>query len=232
MTTLPPRPEQAWIAGPAGRLEAVIETPVGAAAGASSCSGVGVICHPHPLFGGSLQNKVVHTLARALQQLGLPTVRFNFRGVGGSEGGYGGGAGETDDTLAVIDYAATRWPGQGLTLAGFSFGGMVAYQAALTCAAPYLITVAPAVGRPEFAQAERRPQAQWLIVQGAADDLVDCAAVQAFAARFEPPPLLRILPGAEHFFHGRLTELRDIVVEFRGRKNAESPENSRFTGPS
>jgi alpha/beta superfamily hydrolase len=210
----PPKAEALSIEGPAGPLEALLEDPQ-----ASPSSGFAVVCHPHPLFGGTLQNKVVHTLGRACQEAGLPTLRFNFRGVGTSGGSYDEGRGETDDALAVIAWGRQRWPGMPLTLAGFSFGAMVALGAAARSAPSKLITVAPAVARPEFGMAAQ-PDCPWLIVQGDADELVNLADVRAFAARFDPPPRLVVLPGGEHFFHGRLTELRDQVLAFL--KNEEA----------
>ena len=178
-------------------------------------TGFGVVCHPHPLHGGTLQNKVVHTLARALQEQGMPTLRFNYRGVGQSAGVYDEGRGEGDDALAVIAWGRARWPETALVLAGFSFGAMVALRIAPTAQPVRLITVAPPVTRAQFADIEP-PPCPWLIVQGEADELVDYREVQAWAARFNPPPLLRLLPGVDHFFHGRLHELRAAVTDRNG----------------
>jgi len=191
--------------GPAGRLEALLEEPGGVV------RGFGVICHPHPLYGGTMHNKVVHTLARALHEQGMPTLRFNFRGVGGSTGAYDDGRGESDDALAVIAWGRRRWPGAGLVLAGFSFGAAVALRAASAADAAQLITVAPAVAR--LGVALPRPDCPWLLVIGDADELVDCAEVRAWAGRFQPPPTLRVFAGGDHFFHGRLQELRAAVGE-------------------
>jgi len=202
------RTEPLIIAGPVGALEALLEQPQ-----VSAPAGFAVICHPHPLHGGTLNNKVVYTLARAFQELGSATLRFNYRGVGASAGSYDDGRGETDDTLAVIAHARTRWPGATVSLAGFSFGALVALRAAASVAATRLISVAPAVSRAEFASLPR-PSCPWLVVQGDADEIVDYRQVQAFAAAFMPPPQLRILPGVDHFFHGRLHELHDAVMTF------------------
>ena len=114
------------IAGPAGQIEALLEAPRN-----SPATRVGVICHPHPLHEGTMMNKVVHTTARALNDLGIPALRFNFRGVGASEGQYADGVGETDDALEVVRWAAGRYPGAKLWLAGFSFGALVSYRVAL-----------------------------------------------------------------------------------------------------
>jgi alpha/beta superfamily hydrolase len=203
-----PRAETLSIEGPAGALEVLLEDPQGAAR-----PGFGVICHPHPLYGGTLHNKVVHSLARACQQREMPTLRFNFRGTGASAGTYDEGRGETQDALAVIEFGRKRWPGVPMILAGFSFGAMVSLNAAVPSEPAKLITVAPAVTRVQFDTATR-PACPWLIVQGDADELVSVRDVRDFAAKFDPPPQLVVLPGVEHFFHGRLTELRDRVLTF------------------
>jgi hypothetical protein len=175
---------------------------------------VAVVCHPHPLHGGTLQNKVVHTLARAMQEAGAATVRFNFRGVGRSAGAYADGIGEADDALAVAAWARARWNCDALWLGGFSFGAAVALRAAATARPVRLVTVAPPVGRLITQQIER-PACPWLIVQGDADELVDCASVQRWARDYAPDaPELLVLEGAEHFFHGRLVELRSGVLRF------------------
>ena len=155
-TFRPPVPQPAIIDGPAGPLEARIEEPAPGEVPAA----VGVVCHPHPLYGGTMQNKVVHTLARAMQELGAPTVRFNFRGVGGSAGAYDGGAGELEDALAVCDWARRRWRCDAFWLAGFSFGSAVALQAAGSVRPRALVTVAPPVGRIIVAPVAR-PSCPW-----------------------------------------------------------------------
>jgi alpha/beta superfamily hydrolase len=203
----PPRAEPLRIAGPAGPIEALLEDPQ-----VEPRAGFGVVCHPHPLYGGAMTNKVVFTVARALQEQGLPTVRFNYRGVGQSAGQYDEGRGETADALAVVAWGRARWPGVPLTLAGFSFGSMVALLAAPVAQPAELITVAPAVANVRYSAIER-PACPWLIIQGMADEVVDYTQVEAFAARFVPPPVLRLLPGIDHFFNGRLPELRDVVLQ-------------------
>lgn len=205
----PPVPQAVAIDGPAGRLEARIEDP----APGSVPGTVGVVCHPHPLYGGTMQNKVVHTLARAMQELGVPTARFNFRGVGGSDGAYDGGVGELDDALTVCAWVRRRWQCENLWLAGFSFGAAVALQAAPAVQPRAVVTVAPPVGRIIVMPLER-PACPWLVVQGDQDELVDVAQVRRWAGDFVPPPQLDVLEGAEHFFHGRLGELRAAAIDF------------------
>ena len=171
-----------------------------------------VICHPHPQAGGTLHNKVVHTLARTFQELGVPTLRFNFRGVGKSSGEFDNGNGETEDALAVIEWGRTRWPGAPFWLAGFSFGAFVALKASARLTPERLITVAPPVQRFEFAPLSP-PTCPWLLVQGEQDEIVDARSVLAWAERLSPMPDVVTLPGVGHFFHGRLQDLRDAVIQ-------------------
>jgi alpha/beta superfamily hydrolase len=200
--------------GPAGVLEALLEQPLAPPQDASPAA-FAVVCHPHPLYGGNMNNKVVFTLARACQERAMPTLRFNFRGVGASSGSYDEGRGEIQDALAVVAAGRARWPQAALTLAGFSFGGMVSLAAAAAAAPTRLISVAPAVSLAGFASIAR-PACPWLIIQGDADEVVDAREVQAFAARFEPPPQLVLLAGVGHFFHRRLDQLRDAAIAFLG----------------
>jgi uncharacterized protein len=195
-----------FIEGPAGKLEAIVEET------ATAGSSYAVVCHPHPLYGGTMDNKVVTTVARALNDAGMPAVRFNFRGVGASAGAYGEGVGETADADAVAVWGAERWPGRSLVLAGFSFGGYVALRLALQRVPQHLITVAPALEMFDaFGMAV--PRCPWLVVQGDADDVVDPATVINWVKGLDPKPRLVVLPGVGHFFHGRLRELRDAVVD-------------------
>jgi hypothetical protein len=205
----PPVPQPVTVPGPLGGLEARVEDPAPGIAPRA----IGVVCHPHPLHGGTMQNKVVHTLARAMQELGVPTVRFNFRGVGASEGTYGDGLGEVDDALAAVAWARERWNCETLWLAGFSFGSAVSLGAARVARPAALVSVAPPVGRLLLGRVEH-PGCPWLVVQGDRDELVDCDAVRRWAATHEPAPELAVFEGAEHFFHGRLVELRARVIEF------------------
>jgi alpha/beta superfamily hydrolase len=205
VTQTPPAPESVFVSGPAGPLAALVEVPAGY--DGRRCA---VICHPHPLYGGTMTNKVVHMTARALQERGYATLRFNFRGVGASAGTFDDGIGETDDALAACDYAAARWPGASLTLAGFSFGSYVAFRVALQRDVHQLLLIAPPVKRFGFGTTEL-PRAPWVVIQGDADDVVECSDVTAWVHSLSAPPRLEIIAGAEHFFHGRLTDLRSVV---------------------
>jgi alpha/beta superfamily hydrolase len=160
-----------------------------------------------------MQNKVVHTLARAMQELRVPTVRFNFRGVGASAGSYDGGVGELEDALAASAWARERWICPTLWLAGFSFGAAVALQAAGTVRPSALVTVAPPIGRIVVAPVAR-PDCPWLVVHGARDELVDATVVRGWVSGFDDPPQLVELPDADHFFHGQLGALRTGVHRF------------------
>jgi uncharacterized protein len=196
--------------GQAGALEAILEDP-----GVPGTS-YAVICHPHPLFGGTMENKVVTTVARALRETGIPTLRFNFRGVGSSDGAFDQGVGETADADAVASWGAQHWPGRTLVAAGFSFGGYVALRLAQLRDSQQreprlLITIAPAVQRFDAASTAV-PRCPWLVIQGDADDVVDPAAVINWVNSLDPKPQLVVMPGAGHFFHGRLQELRDAVM--------------------
>ena len=207
-----PRVQRLLIDGPAGELESLLEMP----ADAGAPRHYGVVCHPHPLFGGTMENKVAHTLARSLHEAGMPSVRFNFRGVGASAGSYAEGEGETHDALAVLAWARARWPAAEPLLLGFSFGGVVAIRAAAQVETERLVTVAPAIGR--IALDGALPRCPWLIVQGDADDVVAPREVLDWAAGLSPPPTIALLAGAGHYFHGRLTDLKDAVTTFLKQK--------------
>ncbi|WIT12822.1 alpha/beta fold hydrolase [Paucibacter sediminis] len=192
------------IAGPAGELECAIDAP----AEGQVLRGTVVICHPNPTQGGTLDNKVVQTLARAFVQLGYRAVRFNFRGIGRSQGAWDEGRGEVDDALAVI--AALREPGLPLALAGFSFGGYVASQAALRlpadAPAERLALVGPATSRFDTAAVP----ADTLVIHGEVDDVVPLQAVLDWARPQSLP--VTVVPGVGHFFHGQLPLLKNIVL--------------------
>lgn len=169
-----------------------------------------IICHPHPLFGGTMGNKVVTTLARTFHDKGLATIRFNFRGVGKSAGTHDQGYGETDDVLAIAAWVKADRPQDALWLAGFSFGGFVAASAASKLDVVQLITVAPQVSRLEAANLSPI-LCPWLVIQGDQDDVVSPNDVYAWVDKQQTKPTLVRIAGAGHFFHGQLGELRQAV---------------------
>jgi alpha/beta superfamily hydrolase len=192
--------------GPAGKLEVAIEI----ADRASARAGTVVICHPHPLQGGTMHNKVVTMAGRALRETGLDTVRFNFRGVGESTGSYDEGHGESDDLEAVVAWVRRLRPHEELWLAGFSFGSYIALKNAVRLRADALISIAPPVGRWDFADIAI-PTCPWLIVQGEEDEVVDPAGVFAWVESLEVEPTLVRMPETSHFFHRRLMDLRGAI---------------------
>jgi hypothetical protein len=196
------------IAGPAGRIEAALDDT------GETATAVAVICHPHPLQLGTMQNKVVTTLARSFANLGATAVRFNFRGVGASAGGYADGEGERDDVLAVMHWSRARWPGLAVYLGGFSFGAAMALGVAARAEPRGLVTVAPPVTRlpADF----EPPRCPWLLVHGSADDVVAAAPVIEWANSLPMPPRVALVDGVGHYFHGHLNVLGDAVTEFFG----------------
>jgi len=207
------RSEKFWLQGPAGKLESFLEEP-----GETEVTGAAVVCHPHPQHGGTMHNKVAHTIARSFVRSGFACLRFNFRGTEGSEGQYDNGIGELDDALAALAWMADRYPQLPVWLGGFSFGAAIAVHAAVTEAISGLISIAPAVYR--FADnLEGQPKCPWLIIQGDEDELVDVEGTIAWINGLEPGPELLIMPGAEHFFHGRLNDLRVAAMDFIARSS-------------
>ena len=199
--------ERLTLAGPAGRIEALRDTP---AEGATP-KGVAIIAHPHPLFGGTMDNKVVQTLARAFVQCGWTAVRFNFRGVGATEGGHDEGRGEAADFLAVVQQCAAEGP---LALAGFSFGAFVMSQA-LSGLWPArqsdkLVFVGAAASRFQVAAVPQELHERTLVIHGEHDDTVPLSAVMDWARPQVLP--VTVVPGGSHFFHGQLPLLKSLVV--------------------
>ncbi len=196
------------IPGPVGQLELLLETPTSAN---NKALPIAVLCHPHPLHGGSLQNKVVHTLARAAQTLGMRSLRFNFRGVGQSAGHYDQGEGESEDLLAVADWARRELAMQRCFLAGFSFGAYVAARCWQQTGAEHLLLAAPPVSLYDMQSIQ--PQLPWAVVQGSADEVIPFDAVAQWVAQQATPPTFHKMDGVSHFFHGQLVPLREWVSQ-------------------
>jgi alpha/beta superfamily hydrolase len=164
-----------------------------------------------------MTNKVIHTVARSFVASGAVAIRFNFRGVGLSEGTHDGGAGETEDVIGLAHWARERWPGLPLWISGFSFGAWIALRAQASAQPSLLVTVAPPVGRWDFSDIDP-PSCPWLVIQGSKDELVDAAAVEGWLlslrGRSAVAPRFFLLPEADHFFHARLHDVRDAVSRF------------------
>ena len=192
---------RATVAGPAGAIETDVNDP-----GPAARRGIALIAHPHPLQGGAKDNKVVTTLAKTFFGLGYVAVRPNFRGVGATAGAYDEGNGETEDLLAVAAWAQAQYGGGPLVLAGFSFGSFVQTRVVKRVRAERLVLVGPAVNR---FPAETVP-ADTLVIHGELDEVVPLAAVFDWARPQNLPVV--VVPGGEHFFHGRLQILAQIVA--------------------
>jgi uncharacterized protein len=192
--------------GPSGILEGLCDVPEGGA-----FKGTVVISHPHPLFGGTMQNKVVQTLAKAFVQNGWRAIRFNFRGVGASEGAYDEGRGEVDDLISMIE--ATCEAAQPMALAGFSFGAYVTSQAVARLSPSNnfekLVFIGTAASRFQVAPVPAELHDKTLVVHGELDDTVPLASVLDWARPQSLP--VTVIPGVEHFFHGQLPLLRTLI---------------------
>ena len=194
--------------GPAGALEVVVDFPEPADARPL----VAVVCHPLPTEGGTMHNKVVTMVARALRELGATTVRLNFRGTGASAGEFDDGRGEREDLRTVVDWVQDARPGDRLWLAGFSFGAYVTLAAAADLLPDAVISIAPpAAGRGWDFAAIPAPDVPWLVVQGDADEIVDPNAVYAWIDGLARQPQLVRMPDTSHFFHRKLVDLRGAI---------------------
>lgn len=213
--------EKDFVDGAAGPIEVLIDQP-------EQAHGLALVCHPHPLFGGTNTNKVAHTLARTLRELGQVAIRPNFRGVGGSAGEHDNGNGETEDMLAVIRWAQSRWNLDTLVLAGFSFGGYVQLRVATALSAAgkpprQLILVGTATGDAAGSGREYHTpvvpdKLPVMLIHGEQDDIVPLGNVLDWARPQELP--VCVIPGADHFFHGKLHLIRELVL-----RHMEQPGN-------
>jgi len=216
---MPAPPGRVLLEGAAGKIEVASQVPGAARA-------VAVIAHPHPLFGGTMDNKVVTTLARAFVESGCAAYRFNFRGVAGSEGAHDEGRGETDDMVRVIEHARSQLPGLPLMMAGFSCGGAVATRTSCRVDFSQLVLAAPGFRRisahgmgeapdpndPALGPVGRHTSANTLVVHGDLDETVPLADSIAWATVRDVPVV--VVPGGEHFFHRKLHILREIVARW------------------
>jgi alpha/beta superfamily hydrolase len=213
-----------FIAGPAGRLEALLWTvPV------ADPSLAAVVCHPHPLFGGTMHNKVVYQAAKALHLRAIPVLRFNFRGAGQSEGEHDRGIGEQDDVRAALDYLALEFPRTPILLAGFSFGSVVGLR--VGCAdqrVADLIGLGIPVDRSDLTYLRDCAKPK-LLIQGGSDQFGSRANVEALYTTLPEPKRLVIVEGAEHFFAGQLEKVRSAIdawLDGRYPRKPAAPGNS------
>lgn len=194
--------------GGSGQLEAVLTVP-----DVPHSHFIAFLGHPHSLQGGTMNNKVVTTLARTFKDIGIPSLRFNFRGVGQSEGVYDEGVGESEDMLSLVHAWHKEQPSALFIFAGFSFGSYVTYRAAAQYAHQLLITVAPAIQNYDYKE-WRLTSSPWLIVQGDEDEVVPSSLVFDFAQQTQPElPVLRFA-NTSHFFHGKLIELKTRLTDY------------------
>lgn len=194
------------LSGKAGRLECLADVPDAD----DERPAVAVLCHPHPLHGGSMRNKVVTIMERSLRELGLRTVRFNFRGVGDSEGEFDDGDGELEDLMTVVEWVRNTRPDDDIWLGGFSFGAYIVLKAAQDVPVRQLITIAPPVERYGFEEL-MPPNCPWLVVQGDEDEVVSPEAVTSWAEKLDQDANLVVMEGTGHFFHRRLMDLRGLI---------------------
>lgn len=215
--------------GPDGVIEALADAP-------ANLRGIALVCHPHPLYGGANTNKVVHTLARTLSSLGYLAIRPNFRGVGASEGRHDEGHAETEDMLSVISWAQSRWGSLPLALGGFSFGAFVQTRVATRLADSLtppqrIVLVGTATGAAgdgsRHYQTGPLPQGVAnLIIHGEVDETMPLSNVFEWARPYTQPVI--VVPGAGHFFHGKLTAIRNIILS----SWAPLPETTAHRSPS
>jgi len=204
-----------FLAGPAGRLEAMLWT-----SSAADPDFAAVVCHPHPLFGGTMHNKVVYQTAKALHERGAPVLRFNFRGTGQSEGEHDNGRGERDDVRAALDYLAAEFSGRALLLAGFSFGSSVGLRVGCVDGrVDKLIGLGLPVNNVDmsFLQTCAKPK---LLIQGGNDQFGARARIEALFAMLPEPKRLAIVDGADHFFTGRLDQIGAAIEAWLDGENS------------
>lgn len=194
------------ISGPIGNLELLISSPI------EPKSITCIVCHPHPVQGGTMHNKVVYTLASAMEVLGVKTVRFNFRGVQKSEGQFDHGVGELEDLEAVIRWVRNQCSNDIIWLAGFSFGGFIAIKGSADPVVQGLVVVAPPADHPYFKELPAIT-CPWILVQGEQDEIVAAKSVCAWADQQKLAPQKVIMPNAGHFFHGQLIVLKELLLQ-------------------
>lgn len=197
-----------FVAGKAGDIETLITRPKEI----SESTPVVVISHPHPLYGGAMTNKVVYILAKSFAELDAITVRFNFRGVGKSAGQHDHGIGETEDLQVLVEELKQWRPHAPVWLAGFSFGAYVTMRAQAVIKPEKLLLVAPPVSMYSFNELAE-VTSPWFVIQGGQDEVIDASAVKSWVSQLPKPPQLIWMEDASHFFHGKLNEVKDAILQ-------------------
>ena len=213
LTSYPEKATFGFIPGNSGQIETVINT----AKNNSNSNFLAIVCHPHPLHGGTMHNKVVHTAAKAFNELGIDTIRFNYRGVGKSHGAFGDSIGEAEDLQSVINWVQEFKPNAKLILAGFSFGSFIALTGAKNpknnCHS--LISIAPAVNHQDYNKyMPIDKNLPWLLIHGTKDEIIDLEIVKNWLDTLTVKPEVKIFTEATHFFHGYLIELKQVIIDF------------------
>ena len=206
LETFPTSRQEFFLRGPEGKLECVADVP----SPSDERPATIILCHPHPLHGGTMHNKVITIMERSMRELGLRTIRFNFRCAGESEGEHDEGYGETDDLFAVVEWVRHTRPDDDLWLGGFSFGSYITQRVAQNLKLGQLITIAPPVDRYEFSQLQQ-PDCPWLVVMGDEDEVVALEDVRCWMEDLDPQPDFLVMEEAGHFFHRRLMDLRGLL---------------------
>lgn len=195
-----------FLHGQAGRLEVALQYP----AHSARDDFIGIVCHPHPLHGGTMNNKVVTTAAKALNQLDIISIRFNYRGVGESEGSYGDMVGEYEDLQTIMDWVLYHFPKKNIFLIGFSFGAFITAKAASHPHVKHLTSIAPAITHVDYSVVPKL-KCPWLVIHGELDELIWIKDVKKWSKQHNIK--LHIIAHASHFFHGKLVELRDTLIQ-------------------
>lgn len=196
--------------GATGKLEGILTIPE--TQNINPPATIAILGHPHSLHGGTMQNKVVTTMAKAFREKNIPSLRFNFRGVGNSEGHYDAGLGESEDMVILTKQWLQEMPDTGVIFAGFSFGSYVTYRAAAQMKHQLLLSIAPAVHHYDYQEFPQNPH-PWFIIQGDLDEVVAAKTVSQFAENVQPPIPVIHMPEASHFFHGKLLELKAHIQQ-------------------
>lgn len=193
--------------GPAGKIEALLAAPQTE----NTHNAIAVVCHPHPLYEGTLHNKITYMIAKTLIEHGIPTLRFNFRGVEKSEGAFADGEGEKDDLISAIAKMKQMFPDKNLWLGGFSFGSCMALKVSQEQNATQLFTVAPPV-KADYFTGIIAPQCPWLLLQGLADEVVNAQDVLDWCNTLSSQPDIRTFDDVGHYFHRRLPEIKNAMT--------------------